>query len=162
MKATVIETNLTFTQSPAERQATNYLTVHHTGGNAGDDHDAARLHSMHQRDNGWIGIGYHFVIRKDGAIERGRPVWAKGAHSVPGNGNSIGIHVCGNFDLEQATPAQIESLSLLCGSLCTDYSLEPSVAIVGHRDQDATDCPGQNLYDLLPVIRGKAIWYQQQ
>ncbi|MBP9550733.1 MAG: hypothetical protein KBE34_02250, partial [Veillonella sp.] len=30
--------------------------------------------------NGWAGIGYHFVIRKDGTIERGRPLSVVGAH----------------------------------------------------------------------------------
>lgn len=107
------------------------------------------------------GIGYHLVIRKNGTIERGRPIWSKGAHSIPGNDSSIGIHVCGNFELEAPTNAQVEALSELCGDLCTEYGLEPHVAIVGHRDQDATDCPGSNLYSLLPIIRGKAIWYQQ-
>lgn len=81
---------------------------------------------------------------------------------MPGNGNSIGIHVCGNFKLEKPTEVQMESLSMLCGDLCTTYGLEPHAAIVGHRDQDITACPGRELYDLLPVIRGKAIWYQQR
>jgi len=31
---------------------------------------------MH-KGKGWAGIGYHFVVRKDGKIERGRPEWAK-------------------------------------------------------------------------------------
>jgi hypothetical protein len=26
----------------------------------------------------------------------------------------------------------------------------------------STDCPGQNLYDILQTLRGKAIWYQQK
>ncbi|MDU4960214.1 MAG: peptidoglycan recognition family protein [Sporomusaceae bacterium] len=152
-------TNLQF-DSLSARQSTRYLVVHHTGGNAGDDYSAAELHAMHQR-LGWAGVGYHLIIRKDGSIEAGRPLWSRGAHSVPGNHNSIGIHVCGNFELESPTSAQIESLSMLCADLCLSYGLEPHEAIVGHRDQDATACPGQALYDLLPVIRGKAIWYQQ-
>lgn len=154
------ETSLRFT-SLSFRQATKYLVIHHTGGNAGDDYSAAELHAMHL-GQGWSGIGYHLVIRKNGAIERGRPLWTKGAHSIPGNGNSIGIHLCGNFEWEEPTEFQIESLAMLCADLCSKYHLEPHEAIIGHRDQDVTACPGQTLYDLLPVIRGKTIWYQHQ
>lgn len=159
MSAFINQSNLTF-NSLAVKPATSYLVIHHTGGNAGDDFSAAELHRMHL-NQGWSGVGYHFVIRKNGKIESGRPEWAKGAHSIPGNSNSIGIHICGNFELEQPTAAQIEAVSHLCADLCTKYGLEPHLAIVGHRDQDATACPGRNLYSLLPTIRGKAIWYQQ-
>ncbi|MDU4962483.1 MAG: peptidoglycan recognition family protein [Sporomusaceae bacterium] len=153
------EVNLLF-KSLSLRPATDFLVVHHTGGRAGDDYSSAELHAMHL-GQGWSGIGYHLVIRKDGGVERGRPIWAKGAHSIPGNSNSIGIHLCGNFELETPTEAQIESLAMLCCHLCSVYSLGPYEAIIGHRDQDATACPGQELYRLLPVIRGKAVWYME-
>ena len=38
--------------------------------------------------------------------------------------------------------------------LCQTYDIRPSAAtIVGHRDVNSTDCPGKNLYKLLPEIR---------
>lgn len=157
---TIKEVDLSF-NSLSIRPTTDYLVIHHTGGNEGDDYSAAELHAMHL-DQGWSGIGYHLVIRKDGSIERGRPVWAKGAHSLPGNHNSIGIHVCGNFELETPTEAQTESLAVLCCELCQTYDLVPDDTIIGHRDQDITACPGRELYNLLPVIRGKAVWYLEQ
>ncbi|EGO64171.1 N-acetylmuramoyl-L-alanine amidase [Acetonema longum] len=146
----IIETNLNFASMLA-RDSTRRLIIHHTGGSAGDDFSAKELHIIHG-GQGWAGIGYHLVIRKDGSVERGRPIWARGAHSVSGNHDSIGIHVCGNFELEETPIAQVESLFGVCADLCRQYGLAPA-DIIGHRDQDATACPGQELYALLPQIR---------
>ena len=122
---------------------------------------AEQIHASHLRQ-GWSGIGYHYVIRKDGTVELGRPEWAVGAHAHGFNWNTIGIHVCGNFELATPTPAQIESLAYLVGWLCDKYGLTPDAdRVVGHRDLMATACPGQQLYDMLQTVRGKAIWYQQ-
>ena len=38
--------------------------------------------------------------------------------------------------------------------MCKIYEITPSAAtIVGHRDVNSTDCPGQHLDDMLPQIR---------
>ncbi|MBP9551198.1 MAG: N-acetylmuramoyl-L-alanine amidase, partial [Veillonella sp.] len=50
--------------------------------------------------NGWAGIGYHFVIRKDGTIERGRPLSVVGAHAQGNNLHTIGICMARNFEKE--------------------------------------------------------------
>ena len=129
-----------------------YLVVHHTGGNAGDDYSAAQIHQMHQ-NRGWAGIGYHYVIRKNGQVEQGRPEYLKGSHTYGYNGVSLGVHVGGNFEEEEPTRAQIESLILLMTAKCREYGL-PATAIKGHRDLDANLCPGESLYrSLAEVIR---------
>lgn len=143
------------------RDRTTKIVIHHTGNAQDDDLSAEQIHSSHLMQ-GWSGIGYHYVIRKDGTVEIGRPEWAVGAHAHGFNWNTIGIHVCGNFELATPTPAQIESLAYLVGWLCDKYGLTPDAdRIVGHRDLMATACPGQQLYDILQTVRGKAIWYQQ-
>ena len=104
--------------------------------------------------NGWAGIGYHYVIRKDGTIERGRPLATVGAHAEGQNYHTVGINVTGNFEKEIPTPAQIHSLEGLVAWICKTYSIVPGPStIVGHRDVNSTDCPGRNLYSLLPQIR---------
>lgn len=50
--------------------------------------------------DGWAGIGYHFVIRKDGTIERGRPLSVVGAHAQGDNLHTIGICMARNFEKE--------------------------------------------------------------
>lgn len=148
----VVETTFTFTEPLKERQKTDMIVIHHVGIPAGDT-TAAAIHAAHLA-NGWAGIGYHYVIRKDGTIERGRPVQTVGAHAYGENEHTVGINVTGNFDTEKPTAAQIQSLETLLTWLCQYYHIEPGVTtIVGHRDLNSTDCPGQQLYEQLPRIR---------
>lgn len=143
------------------REKTDKIVIHHTGNPTDDDCSVGELNASHQ-GQGWTCIGYHYVIRKDGTIEIGRPHWTVGAHAYGENSHTIGIHVCGNFEGAEPTSEQVESVSLLIAKLCKDYGLPVDVDhVVGHRDLMATACPGQNLYDKLQTIRGKALWDQQ-
>lgn len=143
------------------RDDTELIVIHHTGNPVDDDLSAEQIHTSHLLQ-GWSGIGYHYVVRKDGSIEIGRPEWAVGAHAQGYNWKSIGIHVCGNFEMAEPTPAQIESTSYLIGWLCDKYGLIPNDNhVVGHRDLMPTACPGENLYNILQTLRGKAVWYEQ-
>ena len=133
------ETKLSFKSGMKQRNKTNRFIIHHT---ASADVPASTIHQWHL-NQGWSGIGYHFVIRANGAIERGRPEWAIGSHSGPaGNGDSIGIVLTGNFETGKPTAAQIESLVWLL----KDY-LQPKygqLTVIGHKDVMATACPGRN------------------
>ena len=149
--------DLDFT-SLSQRYGTDMIVVHHTGDEVDDDLSAEDIHEIHQ-SMGWAGIGYHYVIRKNGQVEIGRPDWAIGSHAYGENSHSIGVHVCGNFEIAEPNQYQIESLAYLLGWLCDEYGLDPQVNIVGHRDLMATACPGENLYNKLGTICGKARWY---
>lgn len=148
----IVETNFSFSEPLFVRSATKAIIVHHVGVPSGDT-SAAAIHKAHLA-NGWVGIGYHYVIRKDGSIERGRPLVTAGAHAQGHNYDTVGINVTGNFDTERPTAEQIDSLERLLASLCRIYDIDPGVTTIqGHRDVNATDCPGDNLYSLLPKIR---------
>lgn len=139
-----------------ERTATEVIVIHHEGFPEGDtDHSAQYIHKFHREVNGWAGIGYHYIIRKDGTIEQGRRPKAVGAHALHYNKNSIGICLAGNFEVAKPTAAQIDSLKLLTAWLCQKYKLDPmkSGVIVGHRNLNDTDCPGKNLYLKLNELR---------
>lgn len=143
-----------------ERNMTNMIVVHHTGNPVDDDLSAEEIHASHKAQ-GWAGIGYHYVIRKDGTIEVGRPVWSVGAHAYGRNRDTIGIHVCGNFEIAIPTEAQMNSLAELIGHLCRRYDLQASKdVVVAHRDLMPTACCGQNLYDQMDTVRGNAEWYR--
>ena len=147
-------TNLT------QRDDTSRIVIHHTGNQTDDDLSAEQLHRSHQ-NLGWAGVGYNFVIRKDGSIELGRPVECVGAHAEGFNYCSIGIHVCGNFNLVEPTEAQLNVLPMLLADICDLYGLIASDSVViGHRDLMATDCPGNNLYKRMDTTRGNAEWYR--
>ncbi len=139
-----------------ERISTETIVIHHAGFPDGDkDSSAEEIHKFHQEVNGWAGIGYHYVIRKDGTIEQGRKPLAIGAHALHFNKNSVGICVAGNFELAKPNPQQMDSLKLLSAWLCQKYKINPlkKGAIVGHRDLNDTSCPGKNLYSKLGDIR---------
>lgn len=52
---------------------------------------SARQIDAWHRAKGWQMIGYHYVIRRDGSIEIGRPADMIGAHTSGQNANSLGI-----------------------------------------------------------------------
>ena len=157
----IVETDFNF-RPLSERDATDMIVLHHTGSDEDVDVSAESIHGYHL-SIGYAGIGYHFVVRKDGTIERGRPEWAEGSHAYGENYHTLGIHLSGDFTFAKPTEQQIENTALLIAHLCTDYSIPMDRAhIVGHREVNAdTDCPGDNLQNLLNEIVGKAVWYTQ-
>ena len=153
--------HLYFNGTLTTRKVTDMIVLHHTGG-ADIDASAKEIDKWH-KNNGWAGIGYHYVIRKDGTIEQGRPDWTVGAHAYGENSHTIGIHLSGDFSVAKPTEAQIEATAMLLANLCTDYGLPMDEDhIVGHRDLMPTDCPGDNLYYEIPTIIGKGNWYANQ
>ena len=148
MRTKIVETDLDFQYGLTERDETDLIVIHHTGG-ADIDADAETIHEWHI-NNDWAGIGYHFVIRKDGSVERGRPEWAIGSHAYGENSHSIGIHLSGEFDDAEPTDAQIEACACLIADLCEEYDIPiDRDHIVGHGELMSTDCPGANLQALL-------------
>lgn len=140
----ITETHLSF-RSLENRRVTDGIVVHHIG-NTNRDVSAAEVHRWHLA-NGWAGIGYHFLIRKDGTIERGRPMEMVGAHCYNQNDHTIGVNIVGNFMDYEPTSLQLHSAEQLLAALCRYYRLTPNrETIVGHREYCSTLCPGDNLY----------------
>lgn len=161
-RVNIIETDLQFSKELIERDATDMIVIHHTGGND-IDASAEQIHGWHLNNPGWAGIGYHFVVRKDGTIERGRPEWAIGSHAYGENSHTIGIHLSGDFMEAYPTDAQIEKCALLIANICEDYGIPTDREhIVGHGELMETDCPGTHLQDLLDdgTLTGKANYYR--
>ena len=94
---------------------------------------------------GWRTIGYHYVVRRDGTVENGRPIEQIGAHCVNHNRYSIGICYEGGLDAvgnpkDTRTDAQKTAIRQLIMRLKKTY---PLAVIVGHRDlnpQKACPC----------------------
>ena len=146
----------------SNRSETDQVVIHHTGNPTDDDLSVVEINASHQA-RGWSCIGYHYVIRKDGTVEVGRPHWTVGAHAYGHNSHTIGVHVCGTFEIGEPTSEQIESLAMLLANLCTDYGLTiDRDHIVGHRELMSTACPGRNLFSQLDTIVGKANFYANQ
>ena len=106
---------------------------------------AAQIDSWHRQRGFHLGIGYHYVIRRDGTIEPGRPEWMVGAHCVTHNAHSIGVCYEGGLDIrgqpdDTRTAEQKAAMRRLLEELHERY---PRAVILGHRDLNPDkDCPG--------------------
>jgi hypothetical protein len=145
--------------------------IHHTATTKtlDDPKQAIRdIYYYHAVKRGWGDIGYNYIVDQDGIVYEGRSggEGVIGGHSGPGNHGSIGIAILGNFE-EASVPeklflpigqfiykkAQIHGINPLGTSMFRGKDMEN---VFGHRDIMPTTCPGQYLYEKLPVIRALA------
>lgn len=133
----VIEANLPRKGNFTRRSKTDEVILHHAEASSATVWDINAWHLS----NGWVGIGYHYYIRKDGSIYRGRPEWAVGAHATGHNDRSIGICCEGAYMTETMPAAQLASLKALLRDIMGRYGTMP---LRRHRDVNATSCPGDN------------------
>lgn len=105
------------------------------------------------KDRGWSGIGYHYVIDRDGSVIAGRHLNKTGAHVEGHNTGSVGVCLIGGrwpdgrwaektdrFS-DHFTAEQDRALRDLIADLQSRY---PAIQhITGHNDYtDARGCPG--------------------
>lgn len=99
------------------------------------------------KQNGWlspsgISCGYHYIIRRDGRVQRGRPDSETGAHVRNHNSDSIGICWIGRKDM---TTEQYDSLRVLINGLRQTYNLDID-KVFGHTELDSgKTCPNVNM-----------------
>jgi len=113
--------------------------------------------------NGWDrGFGYHFLVDRDGAVAKGRPVNTTGAHVAGHNHNTVGVCIVGGrwpsgkwavktddfFD--HYTKEQDAAVRKLICELCEKY---PQIKYIrGHNDYtDKKGCPG---FDVAQWLKG--------
>ncbi|CAL1548904.1 unnamed protein product, partial [Lymnaea stagnalis] len=124
------------------------IVVHHSASTNQTAEDFAEYHVL---THGWPGIGYHFVVEKDGKIIMGNPLTNISYNTENQNTKTVAICLSGNFEVEQPTAAQMASLGNLIAYLRNE--LPQSLQVYGHRDFAATSCPGNNLYIQLPQFK---------
>lgn len=142
----IIENNLKF-GSMNTRTKTDAIILHHS---ACSSCSVEQIHQWHI-NNGWAGIGYHFLVRKDGSIYRGRSENKVGAHASNHNSTTIGICAEGNFEIETMSEAQKNSLKELVASLKSKYAISK---VQKHSDVNSTACPGKN-YPFNEIANGE-------
>ncbi|MDP3869904.1 N-acetylmuramoyl-L-alanine amidase [Phenylobacterium sp.] len=117
------------------RKKTDLIVVHCSATGPGMDWGRAEIDRSH-RQRGFVMIGYHFVIKRDGTVEIGRPQGVIGAHAEGFNAISVAVCMVGGIsitgkDENNFTPAQWKSLHVQLSTLRRAY---PSARILGHRD----------------------------
>lgn len=128
-----------------------FLIIHHGGGSDADpladtSHHTAKMMEEWHLAKGWEGLGYQFVIHKNGDVWRGRPEHYHGSHTTTHNKKSIGICLSGNFDATLPTKAQEDSLRSLLVGLMSTYNIQKE-KIVPHRTFANKTCYGKKLSD---------------
>jgi len=111
------------------------IVVHCAATNPNMDIGAIEIRKWHLAKN-WSDIGYHNVIRRNGALEHGRDLTISGAHARGHNKRSIGVCLVGGVDTENEpennfTEAQMTTLR---GYLDTLLEIFPNAKLMGHRD----------------------------
>lgn len=126
------------------------IIVHCTATPAGREVTVADVTRWHKA-RGFRTIGYHYLIRLDGSMEKGRNVEEAGAHCTGHNRESIGVCYVGGLDkkslrpADTRTPAQRESLRELVRRLKARY---PGATVHAHREFAAKACPCFDIKDL--------------
>jgi len=109
------------------------------------DIGVAEIERWH-KDRGWNQVGYHYVIRRDGTVERGRDEGVQGAHVRGHNHDSIGVCLVGGKPEFNFTWAQLTALRNLVYEL---QDRHPNITIHGHNEFDASKtCPTFNTREL--------------
>lgn len=126
------------------RTATDYIVVHGAYTTPDMDTDAKTIDQWH-RKRGFLQIGYHAVIRRDGTVEAGRADHLIGA-GVYG-WNDVSYHIClvggkspeGGWEANY-TGVQYDALRFLLRQKQIQY---PNAEVQGHTDfpRVAKKCP---------------------
>ena len=129
------------------------IIVHCSDSDFGDAETIRRWHTDPKpKGNGWLDIGYHFVILNgvrehgqeydpalDGFFELGRDIELPGAHCKWHNADSIGVCLIGR---RHFTGKQLyHTLPWLLAALMDQYKI-PITEVYGHHDFDPSkECP---------------------
>lgn len=125
-----------------ERKETKYIIVHCSATKPSVDWGVREVRQSHLQ-RGFMDIGYHYVIKRNGDIETGRVKSQIGAHCKGLNDVSLGICLIGGVDNggepeANFTGAQMKSLKQLLMMVQVDY---PYADIRGHHDFANKACP---------------------
>lgn len=128
----------------------NRIIIHCSATPEGKDFTVADIDRWHKA-RGWQGIGYHYVVYRDGSVHNGIDIAVAGAHTSGYNKNSIGVCYIGGVAADGKTPkdtrtaAQRAALRELVDMLKMQY---PKATIHGHYEFANKACPSFKIQDL--------------
>ncbi|MDQ3787947.1 MAG: peptidoglycan recognition protein family protein [Actinomycetota bacterium] len=152
-----------------ENHKPTYIVVHHTAGGNSTDYSLAHAFSIsrsiqnfHMDGRGWIDSGQQLTNSRGGYVTEGRhrsvEILDGGTRHVVGanvggyNSQVIGIENEGLYSNVNVPTRLWNSLVQLVAYIAQSYGISPDM-IRGHRDFNATECPGQVLYERLPELK---------
>lgn len=124
------------------------IAIHHSLTLTGS---AEAYAEYHVKKLGWPGIGYHFVIEKDGEIKQCHDLEVISYHVGNSNGFSVGICITGDFRSQEPTDAQKLALRYLVNKYLP-AKLPNLKNIKGHNEYpgyETKQCPAFNFREVL-------------
>lgn len=134
-----------------KREVTKLIVIHCAATKPSMNIGLREIRQWHVQ-KGWLDVGYHYIIRRDGTVETGRPHDVVGSHVKGHNFESLGICMVGGIDdagkpQDNFTDAQWAALKVLHETVSGMY---PHAKTVGHRDLDAGKaCPSFSVAEWL-------------
>ena len=124
------------------RKETTEIIIHCAATKPSMNVDATVIDRWH-RERGWLKIGYHYVIGRDGSIEIGRQEDTVGAHASGYNATSVGVCLVGGLSEDNEpennfTDEQWLMLTRLIDGLTSQY---PEAQVIGHNNVSTKTCP---------------------
>ncbi|XP_052227248.1 peptidoglycan-recognition protein SC2-like isoform X3 [Dreissena polymorpha] len=107
------------------------------------------IQRFHQVDRGWDDIGYNFLIGEDGRAYEGRAWDRIGAHTLGWNNVAIAFSIMGDYSHKLPNDAALDAVHAMIDYGIKLGKITPDYKLYGHRDAGTTECPGQQLYDLI-------------
>lgn len=143
----------------------NYLAIHHSAGL--DTQTPVEIANYHISSNGWGGIGYHFLIGKEGVVYYVGDIQTARANVANLNEQVIGICLIGNFTQGRIpTEDQCDSAHKLCEFLI-NLSALPNInsweVVKPHKSLpgQVTVCPGDAESWMNKIISPREIIFNQ-
>ncbi len=136
--------------------AITHIAIHHSLTKTGSAESFARYHV---NDNNWPGIGYHFVIGKDGIVKWCHDLEVRSYHV--GNSNRIAVGVCmvGDFRSQELLEKQLKPTLALVKWLMRELSV-PIDNVWGHSQFPGYDwkaCPVINMDSFREGLQPKPV-----
>ena len=117
----------------------HYLVIHHTGDHALGPEAIAR---QHVDENGWPGIGYHYLVDPAGRAYKTQDLTTVSFHARQFNQAGVGIALVGDLATSLPPLGQLAATGRLAAHLLGELGL-PVENLRGHNELVATPCPGQ-------------------
>ncbi len=149
-----------------------FAVVHHTAtANTYTEAEAPAvvrgIYYFHTHTNAWCDIGYNFLVDRFGNTYEGRAGGMSeaviGAHAQDFNTESTGAAIIGTFTTDEVPTVAFDALRNLLAWKLAWSGVNPEAtltvngktitAVVGHRDVNNTDCPGDKLEAKLSGLR---------
>lgn len=128
-----------------------HVTLHHTGSAEPlrpEDDPRAKLRGLQSwgaAERNWWDVPYHYLLDLDGRIYEGRDHRFMGeTNTTYDPGGHFLISIIGNYERQEPTQAQLESIADLMAWAIDEYDV-PLENLGGHYNYATTGCPGKFL-----------------